>query len=64
MKISGVKIRGVDQPSFRYRQWATIISIKLMEDMPSYKCIYADGMINYVPIIESRNYEIAEISKP
>lgn len=61
MKISGVKIRVTSPYSFRYREWATLLSVSTsFYPTTSYKCIYHDGFIDHIPVCDSNNYEIKE----
>jgi len=56
------KIRGIHPYSFRTGEWATIIGALLctpvgLEPRMCYKCLYPDGVIDYVPVDEPGEIE-------
>ena len=59
-----VKIKGTHMHSFRSGEWATIIGvnrceIKGLPDRSAYKCLYDDGMVDYIAISDDLNYELS-----
>ena len=57
------KIKGTHHHSFRHGEWAHIIGVKIckiegLEPRPCYQCLYDDGLVDYIAISDSPNYEI------
>ena len=63
MKTTDAMIRGTHHYSFRSGEWAKIIEVKVctpkdMIERVAFVCEYGDGAIDYIPIVDSPNYEI------
>jgi hypothetical protein len=58
-------IRWTCLAGFRNYKWAEIIGVKMVRPagLPSRLCfevVYPDGFVDYIPVSDSENYEIAQ----
>ena len=57
------KIRGTHPYSFRSGEWAEILTIQMTvlesgEARAVFKCVYNDGVVDYIAMLDSGNYEL------
>ena len=57
------KIRGTHAYSFRTGEWAKILTVKIVmlengEARAVFQCIYDDGTVDYIAMLDSDNYEL------
>ena len=62
------RIRGISPYSFRSEEWADIVGVRIsapggLVPRAVFECRYADGVIDYIAISDTANYEIENSRK-
>ena len=61
--IRNARIRGTHPCSFRSGEWAEILGARVckplwMDERIAFECRYPDGVLDYIAVSDSDNYEI------